>query len=271
MSSKSLSPNPSVSSPSISSAPNSAVPDTEVLRLLAARGSVRNFKPDPVPEAWVNAILAAGQRAPTSSNLQVYSLVVVRNQQTKTKLAELAGNQQHIIDCPVYFALCADLTRAAHACEVHDVKFLGHTLEKGLVASIDAALVGMSMTLAADSLGLGTVMIGGMRNHPVQVARLLKLPPRCYVVFGLCLGWPKTPPVPKPRQSMAAVVHHEQYDASAHAQALAEYDKELAHYYVSQDRATAEQSWTRATAEKLSTPTRTKLRQELNALGFELE
>ncbi len=251
-------------------ASNTPVPETEVLRLLRVRGSVRNYKPDPVPEEWLNAILTAGQRAPTSSNIQAYSIVVFRNPAVKARLAELAGNQQHIIDCPVFFALCADLSRTAHACEIHDAQFLGHTLEKGLVASIDAALVGMSMTLAADSLGLGTVMIGGMRNSPLQVAGLLNLPRRAYVLFGLCLGWPRVPPLPKPRQPAAAVVHHEAYDPAVIPAALDEYDRELARHYARQGRETPHQSWTRTTADQLSTPRRMNLRQELKELGFDL-
>ncbi len=252
-------------------AERTAVPETEVLRLLHARGSVRGYKPDPVPDEWVEAILAAGQRAPTSANIQAYSIVVVRKPETKARLAELAGNQQHIVDCPVFFTLCADLTRPAYACEMHGTEFLGHTMERGLVATIDAALVGMSMTLAADSMGLGTVMIGGMRNSPLEVAELLNLPPRAYVVFGLCLGWPKAAPLPKPRQPTAAVVHRERYDPAPPAAALEAYDKVLADYYTSQGRETPEQSWTRTTADNLSTPRRMKLREELKTLGFGFE
>jgi len=248
-----------------------SIPDNEVLRLLRARGSVRDFKSDDVPEALVNAVIAAGQRAPTSSNIQAYSIVVVRNQATKTELARLSGNQQHIIDCPVYFALCADLTRPAYACSLHGTEFEGYTFEKGLVGSIDAALVGMTMSLAADSLGLGTVMIGGMRNHPLEVAKLLKLPPRVYVVFGLCLGWPKSAPLPKPRQSMSAVVHRETFDASNYEQAIADYDRELGDYYRNQGRETPEQSWTLTVAKKFSVANRKQLRQHLQTLGFELE
>jgi len=250
---------------------NLELPETEVLRLLARRGSVRDYKPDPVPEGWVDAILAAGQRAPTSSNVQAYSIVVVRDPEAKARLAEYAGNQRHVAECPVFFALCADQTRAAYASEVHGTPFIGHTLEKWLVATIDAALVGMSMSLAADSLGLGTVMIGGMRNRPLEVARLLKLPPRVYVVFGLCLGWAKSAPLPKPRQPMAAVVHREAYDAAGREEGLAAYDRELAAYYTAQGRQTPDDSWTRTTAEKYAQAVRMKLREELNALGFPLE
>ena len=248
-----------------------AVPETEVLRLLRQRGSVRDYKPDPVPETWVEAILAAGQRAPTSSNVQAYSIVVVRDAGKKARLAELAGNQQHIIDCPVFFALCADQRRLTLACEQHGVVYQGQTLEQWLIASIDVALLGMSMTLAADSMGLGTVMIGGMRNQPLAVAELLELPQQVYVVFGLCLGWPKSAPLPKPRQPLGAVVHHERYDEGAVREAVAAYDGELAAHYTGQGRATPEAAWTKPMAEKFSKPIRAKLRQEMHARGFGLE
>jgi len=246
-------------------------PDSEVLRLLNQRGSVRDYLPDPVPEAMVEAIIAAGQRVPTSSNVQAYSIIVVRTPETKARLAELAGNQQHVIDCPVFFALCADQTRAEYAAHLHGTEFIGHTLEKGLVATIDAALVGMGMSLAADSLGLGTVMIGAMRNKPLEVARLLGLPPRVFVVFGLCLGRARNPPLPKPRQPAAVVVHQETYGSTGMEAALEDYDRELAAYYTGQGRPTPERSWSKTTADKYAQAVRMTLRQELAQLGFPLE
>lgn len=249
-----------------------AIPDNEVLRLLRVRGTVRSFKPDPVPDNLIEVVIAAGQRAPTSANMQAYSIVVVREQQTKNILSALAGGHQpHIAECPVFFALCADLTRTDYACSLHGTQVQDHTLEKGLVASIDASLVGMAMTLAADSLNLGTVMIGAMRNKPLEVAKLLQLPPKVYVVFGLCMGWPKAPPLPKPRQSMSAVVHYEKYDASAREAAIAAYDRELQAYYIQRGLVTPEQAWTEPLSKKLSVATRTRLREELNTLGFRLE
>jgi len=247
------------------------VPDTETIRLLNARGTVRNFKPDPIPDSWVDALVAASQRAPTSSNIQAYSIIVVRDAAIKAKLAELAGNQQHIIDCPVYFALCADLTRLRHACELHGQTYPGKSFESGLVASLDATLVGMTMSMVADSMGLGSVMIGGMRTKPLEVAKTLNLPPRVYVVFGLCVGWPKAPPLPKPRQPMSAVVHYDTYDNTKLGTGIAEYDQDLAAYYRKRGMKTPDHAWTLPLSEKFSTDKRKRLKLELNEMGFELE
>lgn len=252
--------------------PNDApVPDLEILRTLKNRGTARNFKPDPIPDTWLNALIAAAQHAPTSSNIQAYSIVVVKNLATKTELAKLAGDQKHIIDCPVFFALCADLTRTEMATEMHGQVFEGRTLEKGLVSSIDAALMGMTMSLVADSMGLGNVMIGGMRNKPVEVAKLLKLPPRVYVVFGLCVGFVKSAPLSKPRQSMDAVVHHEFYSDAAREQAIADYNRVLGQYYVERGLKGPAAAWTQPIAEKFGGPRRKNLRENLKELGFDLE
>lgn len=260
-----------VDKPVAGPAADAPVPDTEVIRLLNARGTVRNFKTDPLPDSWVEALIASAQRAPTSSNVQAYSIIAVRDPAIKAKIAELGGNQQHIIDCPVFFALCADQNRLSHACELHGLTYPGKSFEAGLIASLDATLVGMTMSLVADSMGLGSVMIGAMRNKPLEVAKALKLPPRVYVVFGLCVGWPKTPPLPKPRHPPSAAAHYDTYDASRLGAGIAEYDGELARYYGRRGMATPEQAWTKPIAEKFSTDRRLRLRQELNKLGFALE
>ena len=244
------------------------VPDNDLLRTLRKRGTVRNFKADPIPDAWIDTLVAAGRRAPTSSNLQAYSVIVVRNRETKQKLAELANNQKHIADCPVFIAFCADLNGPMHACEVHGTKFLRDTLEKTLIASIDAALVGMTVSVAAETMGLGAVMIGAVRDHPVEIAKLLKLPDGCFVVFGLCLGWPAQAPVAKPRLPTEGIVHQEFYDASHRAEAVTRYDRELAEYYRAQQRDTPDQAWTQVLAEKFSKPRREDLRKLLESLGF---
>lgn len=254
------------------SAPKDApVPENDLTRVLARRGTVRAYKSDPVPDSWVDAIIEYGMRAPTSSNIQAYSVIVVKDAEKKRQLAELAGNQQHIIDCPVYFALCADTNRMARAIEMHGREFPGRTFESGLVSSLDACLVGMTMSLVADSFGLSNVMIGGMRNKPLEVAKVLGLPPRCYVVFGLCVGWAKKPPMAKPRMALSGVVHHDVYDPGARDQAIRDYDKELAKYYRERGTQTPDAAWSQVLAEKFSTDKRKKLREELIQMGFPLE
>ena len=162
---------------------------SDTMRVLDERVSVRQYSEQSVTEAQVDAVLRSALPAPTSSNIQSYSVVVVRDPETKAGVAKAAGNQQHVIDCPVFLAFCADLTRIELAM-ARDGHTLENNLELGLVASLDAALVGMAASLAAESVGLREA-IGGARNDPEEIARLLDLPQRVYCVYGCVLAMPK--------------------------------------------------------------------------------
>ncbi|HEX2687811.1 MAG TPA: NADPH-dependent oxidoreductase [Kofleriaceae bacterium] len=244
---------------------------SETLRVLEDRASVREFTADFVEDELVMTILRAACRAPTSDNLQAYSFIVVRDPDRRAELARLAGNQRHIAEAPVFIAVCADLSRIARACEMHEASFAGASFEIGLVAAIDASLAGMSAALAAESLGLGCVMIGGVRNSPVEITHLLGLPPRVFVLFGMCLGWPRQRPPQKPRLPDGAVIFHERYDSTGMAQAIAAYDEDLAGHYRRVGKPTHDASWSRRIAENFSIARarRTDLRATLAKLGLD--
>lgn len=241
-----------------------------VLETLGRHVSIRQYQERDISEETLEQLWAAAQRAPTSSNMQAYSLVVVRDRARKERLAELAGGQRHVAECPVFTAICADVRRLQRACERHGERLAQNT-ENTLVATIDAALLGMSLCLAAESIGLGAVMIGGMRNRPAEVAAELALPSGVYVTFGLCLGWPAEAPPQKPRLPLSSIVHREQYDDGALDAALGEYDAALAAHYRDEGRKSPDAAWSGVVARGFGRPRRGDLRQRLEELGFSFE
>ncbi len=246
---------------------------SETIALLNNRVSVRKYKTDPVPEALIDEVLNAAFRAPTSSNIQSYSVIVVHDPAIREKLAVLTGNQKHVIEAPVFLAFCADLTRIEHALAKHGHTITDNNMEIGLVSSIDASLVGMSAYLAAESVGLKGVMIGAVRNDAVAAAKLLGLPSQVYCVFGMCLGWPDEAPPQKPRMDYASMVHYERYgglrDNRDVAQSLDDYDAALAAHYEDIGKPTTADSWTHDMDKKFDPQLRDNLRQQLKAQGFD--
>jgi nitroreductase len=246
---------------------------SETIELLSNRRSIRKFEAREIPADLIEAILRASFRAPTSSNIQSYGVIVVRDSETKRRLSIVTGNQRHVADAPVFLAFCADLRRIEYAMNGRGHTMDGNNLETCLVSSIDASLVGMSAYLAAESLGLGGVMIGGVRNDALGVARILGLPPRVYCVFGMCLGWPAEMPPQKPRMPFGSMVHRERYgatlDATDTATLLADYDRDLSAHYRSTGRPTTDDSWTHDMDKKFHPWLRDTLRQDLRSLGFE--
>lgn len=264
-----------MSEPEKSERDERGLPTSETIRLLHQRVSVRSFTDRPVDEAHVEAILRAAFRAPTSSNIQSYSVVIVRDPATLAKLAPVTGNQKHVAEAPVFLGFCADVRRMEHAIQGIGSHMDANNLEMGLVTSIDAALVGMSASLAAESLGLKGVMIGAIRNNATATAEILGLPHRVYCVFGMVLGWPDQVPPQKPRMPYEGMVHYERFgnhkDGLTMADAVAQYDRELAAHYRGQGRTTNDDSWSAETANKFSLRPRQKLRAELSGQGFDFE
>jgi len=250
-----------------------SMPSSETIEVLRNRVSIRKYRDRPVDDATVETILSAAFRAPTSSNIQSYSVIVVRDRDTLKALQKVAGGQPHVAQTPVFLAFCADLTRIEQALLARGHSIDDNNLETGLVSSIDAALVGMSAYLAADSLGLKGVMIGAVRNDALATAQILKLPHRVYCVFGMCLGWPAEAPPQKPRMAFDTIVHCERYGVRREggdlAATVADYDAALARHYAAAGKATTPDSWSHDMDKKFHPPLREKLREELRRLGFD--
>lgn len=251
-------------------------PWNDHIALLLSHRSVRGYRGDALPDGTVETLVAAAQSAATSSNLQTWSVIAVTDPAVKAQLAKLANNQKHIEQCPVFFAWIADISRNARLAEQEGVTLeVLPYLETFLVAAIDAALAAQNATVAAESLGLSTVYIGALRNHPEEVARLLGLPQGAMAVFGMCVGYaaPGVASEVKPRLPQSVVLHRERYGVPAEAAERAAYDGRMAVF--SQRNEMTTDSWTKRVIGRMGRLSalngRDRLVAVLHALGFQLK
>ncbi len=95
-------------------------------------------------------------------------------------------------------------------------------------------MAAQNAAVAAEYLGLGTVYIGAMRNHPEEVASLLDLPPHVFAVFGMCVRYPNPDAAAvKPRLPQLSVLHRETYKL-AQDEAIADYNSVMKAFYSEQ-------------------------------------
>jgi nitroreductase len=246
-----------------------------VIEQMLGHRSVRAYSDKPLPAGTLEQLVAAAQSASTSSNLQFWSVIAVQDPGRRERLAALADKQKFIVEAPLFLVWLADLSRLSRLSQAQDltIEALPY-LEPFMVGLIDAALAAQNAVVAAESLGLGTVYVGAIRNHPEQVAAELGLPPMVMPVFGMCIGYPDPtrPASVKPRLPQAVVLHHEQYDAQSEAQEIAAYDEVLTEFQAGQGMATA--GWSPVVLKRLQTigslRGRDRMREALKALGFEL-
>ncbi len=241
--------------------------------------SVRSYKPDPVPQSLIEAVVVAGQRASTSSNLQMTSVVAVTDPETRQTLAHLCGNQGHIAQAPVFLAWCADLSRLDRICAARNYTHVAEYVENFLLGAVDTAIMMQNAALAAESLGLGMCYIGAIRNRPQEVIDLLHLPRLVFPLVGMTLGWPAATPMLRPRLPLPAVLHWERYDSSGEEEALIDYDRAMVATGIYDGRQVPvpgkpdqveEYGWQEHSARRVSQPHRTQLREVLEKQGFAL-
>ncbi len=201
---------------------------TPTIEQINKHRSIRAYKSDPVSKEMVEEIVAAGQRASTSSNLQMFSAVAVTDPEKRRQLAEFCGDQEHIRQAPIFIAWCADLNRLNRVCALRNHDHTYEYLENFLVSSVDVAILMQTATLAAESLGLGMCYIGAIRNRPADVIELLELPRLVIPISGMTLGWPDDEPMIRPRLATESILHWETYDNSAEEALLRDYDKAMA-------------------------------------------
>lgn len=248
-----------------------------VIERMLAHRSVRAFLPTPVTEAQLQTMMAAAQSVASSSNLNVWSVVAVTAPDVRQKLSLLAGDQAHIREAPLQLLWVLDLSRLRAICEAEKMPSEGlDYLEMYTVGCIDTAIAAQNAVLAAESMGLGTVYIGGMRNHPDEVAALVGLPPQALVLFGMSVGTPDSarPSHVKPRPAQSFVLHREHYQHEAAAPAITAYNQTMSHYYADHQMA-VKGHWGHHSAKRVtlagSLNGREKLREHLYSLGFKLK
>ncbi|MEN9772982.1 MAG: hypothetical protein RL322_52 [Pseudomonadota bacterium] len=252
------------------------MPASEVVDALFRHRSVRAYSDRALPPGTLEMLVAAGQSAATSSNLQAWSVVAVEDPERKQRLSLMANDQAHIRQCPLFMVWIADLSRLDRVAEgIGQTADGNRFLEMFLVAAIDAALAAQNAVVAAESLGLGTVYIGAIRNKPEEVAAELALPPDSMAVFGLCVGYPDParPADVKPRLRQSTILHREQYSTASEAAAVSEYNARMGAFQASQGMKRID--WSAQATGRVAGPQslsgRHRMRESLATLGIKAE
>jgi len=243
--------------------------------LLSAHRSVRKFTDKSIEESVFQTIVKAAQCAATSNHIQAYTIIRITDKETRKQIADLAGPQPWIEQAPVFLVFCADLTRLKSACEHH-----GGTPETGwaeqlIVATVDTALLAQNLMVASESMGVGGVFIGGIRNDPDKVCELLDIPDHAYPVFGMCLGYPDQPSPVKPRLPVNLVLKEETFQnddlKQTNAEALNTYDKTVQDYYMTRDSNQKDQTWRHQMNDFMNRVNRPHMKSFLEKRGFFLK
>ncbi len=243
-----------------------------VVETILNHRSIRSFEDRPLSEEQVQLIVQCAQSASTSSFIQAYSIIGIKDPEKKKELAALAGNQSYVESNGHFFVFCADLHRheIVGGMEQTNVKESLESTEKFMVAVIDATLASQNAAIAAESMGLGICYIGGLRNNLVDICELLNVPDRVIPLFGLAVGYPTSNSSKKPRLPINNIYHENQYeqDSAAYEQQLEQYNKTISSYYEERTNGKRSDTWTSQMANMLKVPKRMYMKDFVEKKGF---
>lgn len=223
--------------------------------------SIRRYTEEPVPEAWVRAILEAGRAASSSSFMQCVHIIRVTDPAVRHGLYEVAAEQKYVKTAPEFWVFCIDYAKHKQAVPEAQVDWT----EALIIGAVDAGIMAQNCLLAAESLGLGGVYIGSLRNDIARAAALLALPAHTVPLFGLCLGHPAQEPLYRPRMPLSMTVSENRYRPMDPA-VLAEYETVLADYY--RQRSGLDLNWQKAVANNFGQPVRPHILPFLQQQGL---
>lgn len=237
----------------------------EAITTILNHRSIRDFKDKQLSNEQIKTIVACAQAASTSSFIQAYSIIGIKDKDKKRKLAEIAGNQEYVAENGHLFVFCADLSRHELIGEVEgkDVLPSIESTEKFMVSLIDAALAAQNAAIAAESMGLGICYIGGIRNNLEAVKELLKTPGRVIPLFGMTIGYPEKINDQKPRLPLEHVYHEEEYeqDKDVYLRQLLDYNQTISRYYEQRTGGKRKDSWSQQMGNMLEKQTRIYMKE----------
>ncbi len=196
---------------------------------LAARGSCRHFRDEPVAPELIETLCALALASPTKSDLQQRDIIIVDDPTLRSQLDAMLTSgplaQDWIAGAPAMLIFCGNNRRQR---QIHDWRgkpFANDHLDAFFNAAVDAGIAMTAFVLAAEACGLGCTPISAVRNHAEDISQLMDLPNHIFPMCGLGLGWPK---FPEPRIAMrlplSATVHRNRFSEDGIREAVDAYD-----------------------------------------------
>ena len=178
---------------------------------LNKRRSIRKYANKEVSNELLIRLLKEAERTQTMGNLQLYSVVVTRDQKMKEQLAPAHFNQPMVMGASVVLTFCADFRRTSRWAEERKAVPGYDNFLSFINAASDALLYTQTFCNLADEEGLGYCYLGTTIYMPQQIIDVLELPRLVMPIATITLGWPDENPPLSDRLPVESIIHEETY------------------------------------------------------------
>ena len=175
------------------------------------RKTIRKYSDRPIPDDVMNELLETACRASTMGGMQLYSIIVTKDEETKKEHSPLHFNQPMVMNAPAVLTFCADYHRFTRWCGLRNADAGYDNFESFYNAMIDALLAAQTFCNAAEEKGLGICFLGTTSYNPNEIIDVLHLPELVFPVTTITVGYPAEDPALQDRLPLQGVVHRDRY------------------------------------------------------------
>ncbi|QIK70784.1 NADPH-dependent oxidoreductase [Erysipelothrix sp. HDW6C] len=199
--------------------------------------TIRSFKDTPISQDIITTLVDVAQQTATSSFRQAYSIISITDKKLQEAIGAISG-QPYVGTAPHLFIVALDLYRNHQIAKENGVDTaVVMSADRFLAAAMDTGLVVQNMVVAAESLDLGTVILGSIQNDAQQMIELLQLPKHTFPLLGLAIGYPNEQPQLKPRLPQSFIHFENSYKQFDNLNtALHDYNNVVTTYYDLRDK-----------------------------------
>ena len=175
------------------------------------RRTIRRYSDREVPAGLIDRLLLEASHAPTTGNMQLYSVIETRDKEGLRRLAPAHFNQPQVEGCQVALTFCADFNRFSRWCGERRAEPCYDNLQSLTAAVIDTVAFAQQFNTLAELNGLGVCWLGTTTYNAKEIADALSLPELVVPIITLTVGYPADNGEDVGRLPLEAIIHRERY------------------------------------------------------------
>ncbi len=157
--------------------------------VLKNRMSYRKYNEKKVDDDILKEVLLLAQKTATSINGQQISIVVTKDKEKLNQISDINWGQKHIKECSAFITFVIDYNRSDEALKLSGKEMYIHNdIESIIAGSVDAGLMAQSVEILLQSRGIGTCMIGGIRQNMQAISKIIGLSGKAIPILGMTVG-----------------------------------------------------------------------------------
>lgn len=175
------------------------------------RRTIRKYSSKEIPPQLLNELIETAARAQTMGNLQLYSVIVTKDNDMKEKLSPAHFNQPMVKSAPAVLTFCADFNRTTQWCKCRNADPGYDNFLSFMNAASDTLLFCQNFCNLAEEKGLGICYLGTTLYNAQSIIETLQLPQLTIPIATITVGWPDESPAQTDRLPLTAIIHEETY------------------------------------------------------------